>query len=471
MHKSTGQTPRYPLLLVDDEDSWLQSFRATLRSQGIDNVVLLNDGTKVMETLEERQYCAVAVDLMMPGISGEELIPKIVAEHPELPVLVISGLNEIKAVVNCIRKGAFDFIVKTEDRNTLIAGVRHAIEIFELRQENNSLQQRFFKDQPDRPELFSEIVTAHKDMISIFKYIEAIAETSRPVLITGESGVGKELIARAVHDASGRKGRFVAVNSAGLDDNVFSDTLFGHKKGAFTGATEARIGLVEKARNGTLFLDEIGDLSPASQTKLLRLLQEHEFMPLGSDMAKRSSARIITATHQSITGMQEQGKFRKDLFFRLRGHMLNIPPLRERMEDLPLLVSHFLDEVQTEIGSDIEADVHEICAFLDSYPFPGNVRELQHLVHDAASICGYRELKPLHFKKLLVVPGGATGSGFSPADSGESVTFGSRLPTLQEVRARLIDEALRRTKGNQSSAAQLIGVTRQAVSKYLKKNV
>ncbi|WP_432734856.1 sigma-54-dependent transcriptional regulator [Maridesulfovibrio sp. FT414] len=470
MLKSTGLTPRYPLLLVDDEDSWLQSFRATLRSQGIDNVVLLNDGTRVMDTLSERQFCAVAVDLMMPGISGEELIPKIVEEHPELPVLVISGINEIKAVVNCIRKGAFDFIVKTEDRNTLIAGVRHAIEIFELRQENTSLQQRFFKEGPDRPELFAEIVTAHKDMVSIFKYIEAIAETSRPVLITGESGVGKELIARAVHKASGRKGNFVAVNIAGLDDNIISDTLFGHKKGAFTGATEARIGLVEKAKNGTLFLDEIGDLSPASQTKLLRLLQEHEFMPLGSDMAKRSSARIITATHQSIAGMQENGKFRKDLFFRLRGHMLNIPPLRERKEDLPLLISHFLEEVQTETGCEIDANVHDITSFLDNYPFPGNVRELQHLVHDASGICGYKELMPTHFKKLLVVPGKSLESGTSPSDSSESVTFGSRLPTLQEVRGRLIDEALRRTKGNQSSAAQLIGVTRQAVSKYLKKN-
>ncbi|SMF29356.1 sigma-54-dependent transcriptional regulator [Desulfovibrio gilichinskyi] len=469
MHKVAGLTPRYPLLLVDDEDSWLQSFRATLRSQGIDNVVLLNDGTKVMEVLGRNKFCAVAVDLMMPGISGEELIPQIVEEHPELPVLVISGLNDIKAVVNCIRKGAFDFIVKTEERNTLIAGVRHAIEIFELRQENSSLQQSFFMDGPDRPELFSEIITAHKDMYSIFKYIEAIAETSRPVLITGESGVGKELIARAVHKASGRKGEFVAVNVAGLDDNIFSDTLFGHKKGAFTGAAEARIGLVEKAKKGTLFLDEIGDLSQTSQTKLLRLLQEHEFMPLGSDMAKRSSARIITATHQSINGMQEHGKFRKDLFFRLRGHMLCIPPLRERMEDIPLLLSHFLNEVQAEVGVDVEADVHEIARFLANYSFPGNIRELQHLVHDAAGICGYKGLMAKHFKKLLVVPLESSSSGFNTALE-ESVTFGTRLPTLHELRSKLFDEALRRTKGNQSSAAQLIGVTRQAVSKYLKKN-
>ncbi|WP_031480423.1 sigma-54-dependent transcriptional regulator [Maridesulfovibrio frigidus] len=469
MNISKGLNPRFPLLLVDDEDSWLQSFKATLRSQGIDNVVLLNDGTKVMETLASQMFCAVAVDLMMPGISGEELIPQIVEEYPEVPVLVISGINEIKSVVNCIRKGAFDFIVKTEDRNTLIAGVRHAIEIFELRQENSSLKQRFFKSGPDKPELFSEIITAHKDMISIFKYIEAIAETARPVLITGESGVGKELVARAVHDASGRKGNFVAVNVAGLDDNIFSDTLFGHKKGAFTGAAESRLGLIEKAKNGTLFLDEIGDLAPTSQTKLLRLLQEHEFMPLGSDMAKRSSARVITATHQSITKMQDQGKFRKDLFFRLRGHMLQIPPLRERIEDLPLLISHFVNEVQTDTGMDVNVDVHDIAAFLNNYSFPGNVRELQHLIHDASSICGQSELKQKHFRKLMEIPGDSF-SGESLHDSGESVSFGARLPTLNEMRTKLIDEALRRTNGNQSSAAQLIGVTRQAVSKYLKKN-
>ena len=226
---------------------------------------------------------------------------------------------------------------------------------------------------------------------------------------------------------------------------------------------------MKKLKMETLFLDEIGDLSPTSQTKLLRLLQEHEFMPLGSDMAKRSSARIITATHQSIAAMQEQGKFRKDLFFRLRGHMLQIPPLRERIEDLPLLISHFVDEVQTESGMELDVNVHDIADFLNNYSFPGNIRELQNLVHDGASICGHGELTPKHFKKLLSAPGDFF-SGGNTAASGESISFGTRLPTLQEARSKLIDEALRRTNGNQSSAAQLVGVTRQAVSKYLKKN-
>lgn len=350
MHSTTGTHPRYPILLVDDEESWLHSFKAALRSNGLDNVELLSDSRKVLKTLGSKQFCAVAVDLVMPHMSGEDLIPLIIESHPELPVLVISGLNEIKTAIKCIRLGAFDFIVKTEDRNTLVAGILHAIEIFELLHENNALRQQFFKSKLDKPELFSKIITAHKDMRAVFQYIEAIAETVRPVLITGESGVGKELVAQAIHRASGRKGEFVAVNIAGLDDNVIADTLFGHKKGAYTGANDSRTGLVEKAKNGTLFLDEIGDLSTASQTKLLRLLQEREYMPLGSDMAKKSSARVIAATHHDLVKMQDTGKFRKDLFYRLKGHSIQIPPLRDRHGDLPLLITHFVNEAVSSLG-------------------------------------------------------------------------------------------------------------------------
>ncbi len=470
MHKTTGTTPRYPVLLVDDEESWLHSFKAALRSSGLDNVELLSDSREVLAALDGKQYCAVAVDLMMPHISGEDLIPSIVESHPEVPVLVISGLNEIKTAVNCIRLGAFDFIVKTEDRNTLIAGIRHAIEIYELRHENNALRHNFFKPDLDRPELFSDIVTAHRDMRAVFQYIEAIAETDRPVIITGESGVGKELVAHAIHRASGRKGEFVAVNIAGLDDNVIADTLFGHRKGAYTGATDARIGLVEKAGNGTLFLDEIGDLSMASQTKLLRLLQEREYMPLGSDMAKKSSARVITATHQELVKMQNAGKFRNDLFYRLRGHTIHIPPLRKRHGDLPLLIAHFAGEAAASLKKSIRADVEDIASALSSYPFPGNVRELQHLIYDAVGICKGKRLTAENFKTLLPSTHIRIDAAQSHVRQEAPVSFGGTLPSLKEVRSKLINEALRRTNGNQSAAAQLIGITRQAVSKFLKEN-
>lgn len=460
--------PRHPILLVDDEDSWLVSFKTTLRSKGIDNVVTENDSSKLLSILDSQQFCAVAIDLMMPNVSGEELIPQVVAKHPNIPILVISGLNQVKSAVNCMRLGAFDFIVKTEERDTLIAAVRHAIEMFELRQENSSLRERFFKKELDHPEYFESIITKNKEMHSIFQYIEAIAETSRPVLITGESGVGKELIARAVHKSSGRTGEFVALNIAGLDDNVVADTLFGHTKGAYTGATKPRMGLVEKAKNGTLFLDEIGDLSLASQTKLLRLLQEHEYLPLGSDMAKRSSARIVAATHQDLNKLQENGQFRRDLFYRLRGHLLHVPPLRDRREDIIPLISHFIQEAEISFGQKFSSNPTELADYLWQYPFPGNVRELQNIILDATGTCTDGLLTTTHIERLLTQSYDYQPESQQTAMPAASVTFGNTLPTLKEVRAALIDEALARANNNQSSAAQLIGVTRQAISKYLR---
>lgn len=460
--------PRHPILLIDDEYSWLVSFKTTLRSQGIDNVVTENDSSKLLSILASQQFCAVAIDLMMPNVSGEELIPQIVAQHPNIPILVISGLNQVKSAVNCMRLGAFDFIVKTEERDTLIAAVRHAIEIFELRQENTSLRERFFKKELDHPEHFETIITKSKEMHSIFQYIEAIAETSRPVLITGESGVGKELIARAVHKSSGRTGEFVALNIAGLDDNVVADTLFGHTKGAYTGATKPRMGLVEKAKNGTLFLDEIGDLSLASQTKLLRLLQEHEYLPLGSDMAKRSSARIVAATHQNLNELQENRQFRRDLFYRLRGHLLHVPPLRDRREDIPPLISHFMQEAELNCGKKLTSNPMELANYLSQYTFPGNIRELQNIILDCAGTRTDGFLSTTHVQRFLTQSYDYQPEFQKTASADASVTFGNTLPTLKEVRAALIDEALVRANNNQSGAAQLIGVTRQAISKYLR---
>ena len=304
-------------------------------------------------------------------------------------------------------------------------------------------------------------------MRAVFHYVEAVAETSWPVLLTGESGSGKELIAQALHRASRRTGKFVAVNMAGLDDNMVADTLFGHTKGAFTGATQVRAGLVETARGGTLFLDEIGDLSPQSQKKLLRLLQEGEYAPLGADVSRKSTARIVAATHQDLKVLQEQGAFRRDLYFRLRGHMVSLPPLRERLGDLPLLVEHFAAEAARDLGTPLRVDVSGIVALLGAYDFPGNVRELCHLVHDATRLADGGRLGPELFRRLVPFePGHDHGGSTGPAPS-ELLGFGRRLPTLRQARTLLIEEALRRSGGNQSVAAQMIGVSRQAVSKFV----
>ena len=306
-------------------------------------------------------------------------------DFPEVPVIVITGSNDVDTAVACMKTGAFDYMVKPVEKSRLISGVKRAIELRELQRENRLLRAHVLSDKLEHPEAFSEMVTNSAIMRSIFQYIESISISPQPILITGETGVGKELVSKAIHKLSRRNGAFVPVNVAGLDDNVFADTLFGHRKGAFTGADQARSGLVEQASGGTLFLDEIGDLSPASQVKLLRLLQDGEYFPLGSDVGKRSDARVVVATNQDIQALQESGKFRKDLYYRLCGHQIHIPPLRERREDLPILLDHFLERLPRRWAREKPTPPRELLTLLSTYPFPGNIRELQSIILDAVS--------------------------------------------------------------------------------------
>jgi DNA-binding NtrC family response regulator len=273
--------------------------------------------------------------------------------------------------------------------------------------------------------------------------------------------VGKERFARALHELSGRKGEFVPLNAAGLDDSFFSDLLFGHRPGAFTGANTPLEGLIERARGGTLFLDEIGELSVSSQIKLLRTIELGEYYPLGSDALKLSSARFIVATNRDLERAMEEGAFRKDLFFRLRSHRLHIPPLRERLEDLPLLVEHFIARAAEELGKEAPLQSAELCSSLSAYPFLGNVRELESMVFEAVNADRKGVLTSIDFAHLLCSP----RSGAEQRGSG--LRFPDPLPSLREVSELLIDEALRRAKGNQAQAARLIGVSPQAISKRL----
>jgi DNA-binding NtrC family response regulator len=305
-------------------------------------------------------------------------------------------------------------------------------------------------------------------MRSIFQYMEAIANSPRPVSITGETGVGKELVAKAVHTLSNRKGDFVPVNVAGLDDDVFADTLFGHKKGAFTNAWEARIGLIERAAGGTLFLDEIGDLSTTSQVKLLRLLQEGEFFPLGSDVAKRSDARIVVATNQDLDALQSSGQFRKDLYYRLCDHQIHIPPLRRRREDIAVLVEHFLEKVSKTLDKKKPTSPVELITLLSTYHFPGNIRELESMIFDAVSSHISGKLSMDSFKAHLS-KGSVTDTPDSPLEKGALISFSHQLPTLKQIEQLLIDEALKRANDNQSIAALSLGISRQALNKRLKK--
>jgi len=264
--------PVKPVLLVDDEEDFLLSAEMTLRGHGISNIAICADSRRVPKMIDNNEYSAIALDINMPHLGGLELLAPIVDYHPEVPVIMISAVNDVAKAVKAMKSGAFDYLVKPVDETRLVTTIRRALDLHDMRRENTRLKHYLLDGELEHPEAFDGIITRNKVMESIFKYCEAIAGTHLPVLITGETGVGKELIANAIHRLSGRSGELVTVNVAGLDDTLFSDTLFGHRKGAFTGADSERKGLIEQARAGTLFLDEIGDLRTESQVKLLRLL-------------------------------------------------------------------------------------------------------------------------------------------------------------------------------------------------------
>lgn len=461
--------PIFPVMLVDDEQAWLNSFSLSLQTSGINNVLSCNDSRKVMEILRSEEVSVLVLDLTMPHLTGDELLPMVASEFPEIPVIIITGLDQVETAVSCMKLGAYDFFTKVTEESRLLTGVKRAIDLGLLRRENSSMKEHFLEDKLNNPKAFSHIITHNKSMRSIFQYIEAIASTSEPVLITGETGSGKELFARAVHELSGRTGNFVGVNIAGLDDTMLADSLFGHTKGAFSGADQSRKGLIAKGADGSLFLDEIGDLLPASQVKLLRLLQEREYYALGSDVARSTNVRMIFATHRDLDSLQDSGEFRQDLFFRLRTHHVHIPPLRERLDDLELLLDFFLGEAALRLKKNKPAYPRELPILLGTYDYPGNVRELQSMVFDALSKHGSRTLSMDVFKQYIEKRLGTSLDAPKPVVGETVFSVLSVLPTLKESSSLLVKEALHRSQGNQAIAAGMLGVTRQALNWRLKK--
>lgn len=462
--------PEYPVLIVDDEDNALESFEITLNSCGIENIVPCNDSRNVLSLLKSRKFEIIMLDLTMPYITGEELLPLIVQDYPEIPVIVITGDIEIETAVKCMQVGAFDYMVKPVEEKRLISGVKRAIDRNRLHRENMSLKHRFLYGKPANPDAFADIITRNATIRSIIKYIDVIAGSPEPVLLTGETGVGKELFARAVYEAGGRKGDFVPVNVSGLDDTIFSDTLFGHLKGAFTDAYQSRRGLIEQASGGTLFLDEIGDLSHSSQVKLLRLLQEHEYFPIGSDIPRYTDAHIITSTNRDFEELLESGQFRKDLYYRLDVHHVHIPPLREHRDDILLLVDFFLEEAAEQYGKKKPTPPRELFILLENYSFPGNIRELRAMIYNAVSAHTSGVLSMQSFRKIIDLKQ-KTNQNFSGEKIPEEgwLRFFDPLPTLKQVERVLIREALKQAKGNQTIAAGFLGITRQTLINKLKK--
>lgn len=462
-------TPPFPILVVDDDENVLQSFELSLRSFGLNNVVLCRDPLEASEIIKSQIFELVMLDLTMPGKSGEELLTEIAGEQPDLPIVVITGKNDIDTAVKCMQNGAVDYLLKPVEKSRLKGSVLRHLEFHRLQRENQEMKRQLLNDEPIIESYFSEIITQNRGMRAIFKYIRVVADSREPILITGETGVGKELLARAIHKCSGLRGDFVPVNVAGLDDQVFSDTLFGHKKGAFTDAFQSRSGLVEKAAGGTLFLDEIGDLSHSSQIKLLRLLQENEYYSLGSDVPQKSEIRVVASTNAAIEKLRDSENFRKDLFFRLYIHHIHIPPLRERLDDIPLLVGHFMEEATRRQDKKAMKFPVELLSLLMQYDFPGNIRELRSLIVDAVSVrqSGSLSLKKFRDRFLPRVEIGEKPNKI-PVASALDTFFKSPLPSLAEAEAMLIRKAMEQSGGNQTEASRLLGIARQTLNKKLK---
>lgn len=444
-----------PILIVDDEPEILLAVDTALQMAGYNNIITISDSRDVIRQMERQIPCLMILDLNMPHINGSRLLKIVRKTYPKLPVIILTGDIDVDTAVKCMKIGAMDYVVKPVEEERLLASVKQALAFINL---ENKIQDSPVSDlfsQIKNPKVFEKIITQDDKMHSIFHYIEAVAPSSQPVLIFGETGVGKELIGQSIHTLSKRKGKLIVVNVAGLDDNVFSDTLFGHVQGAFTGAQHSRQGLIEQAAGGTLLLDEIGDLALTSQIKLLRLIQEREYLPLGSDKIQHSDARIIASTNHDLWALEKKGTFRKDLIYRLSTHTLTLPPLRDRLLDLPLLLDRFICQAANELDKPVPDIPKTLIEQMETYPFRGNIRELKSMVYDAVSRHKKGPIKTNLFK------------GLSLSELKENQ--GINLPTLKEASNELVEKAMKQTGNNQSAAAVILGISQQALSKRLKK--
>lgn len=450
------------ILLVDDEKNLLTALETTLLSSGIEKISLLSNASKIMETMEALKPNILVLDENIASIRGSELIGPILYKFPSTQIIMLTAIGDIELVVKCMQSGAIDFLTKPIDEARLLAAIYNALKKITMVDELQKMKSYLTGKNLEHPEYFSKIISTNDKITNLFKYIESVAKTPLPILLTGETGVGKELFAQAIHKTSQSSGNFVAFNAAGTDDNFFSDTLFGHVDGAFTSAEKKRIGLLSEAENGTIFIDEIGDLPLNSQIKLLRLLQEKEYYPIGADKPKQCNAKIVCATNKSLAEEVKSGRFRADLFYRLNSHVIYIPPLRERIQDIEVLIPHFINKHKTNKNFTIGYP-KQLLPILSQYSFPGNIRELEMMVADALATCkgSTIPLEPF-FNKIDAVK-----SIKDKTFSNEYSTIDD-FPSLHDIEKQHIQKALALAEQNQSLASRLLGITRQTLHNKLK---
>jgi len=438
------------ILIVDDDDALRESLELVLVAEGYE-VVGVAGGPAALTALQAAPVDVVLCDLRMPGMDGMELLPQLVRRLPGVPVILMSAYGSADLAVEAMNRGAYDYLSKPFQPSEVILTIRKARERERLRRANRLLRRDVQRVVGERP-----IIAASEGMIEVLELLERAAEFKATVLLTGESGTGKEVLARAIHVQSARRdAAFVAVNCGAIPETLLETELFGHTRGAFTGADRARRGLVAEADGGSLFLDEIGELPISLQVKLLRVLQEEEVRPVGESKPLNVDVRIIAATSRDLELEVREGRFREDLFYRLNVIRVQVPPLRERREDISVLVDHFLDHFRRTLGKPVRRISDDALDRLLAYAWPGNVRELENVMERALILAEGERITLRELPESVVSP--AKGSpGASSADL-------SLRRARKALEADLIERALRTTDGNRTHAARLLQISHRAL--------
>ncbi|MCE5243922.1 MAG: sigma-54 dependent transcriptional regulator [Syntrophobacteraceae bacterium] len=453
------------VLIIDDEKDMLMLLQRILSDKIPHQVITENDPLKVSDLLRKEDFSLIVTDLKMPQLNGIQVLEMAKSRDPDIPVVVMTAYGTIESAIEATRKGVFDYITKPFRKERIVHVVQQALKWRQLRKENTLLREKLEASTGSRL-----LIGTSKAMQNLQRQIDKVAGTSATVLITGESGTGKELVARAIHQFSRRSDKtFIPVNCSAIPESIIESELFGHMRGAFTGAVKDKKGLVEESNHGTLFLDEIGDLSPSMQVKLLRLLQEGEYKPIGSNAIRKVDIRFLAATNQVLLDRIRRGDFREDLFYRLNVINIHLPPLRDRVDDIPLLAAHFLEKHNALHGKSVKKIEHKAMDYLVVRDWPGNVRELENLIERGVIMSASETLLIEDLTSSDAPDTKCAPCVPSSSDDIFDMPFKeAKDKLLEEFQTEYISRILARHAGNVSQAARESGLKRQYLHRLMR---